>query len=122
MRLTSKQLLSSNHEYLNTHKDCNLNEFFGSLKPFLNKNPWIQRLLGFGSSGRPEKFQAYANDPKVQGPLGLVGTEMTQAAKRKIIAPYLLAPRTLGNVEADLGRMNRLEKHAQVQYGTFNKS
>jgi hypothetical protein len=36
-----------------------------------------------------------------------------------MIAQFLLAPRTLGNVEADLGRMNRLEKHAQTQYGAY---
>ena len=109
MRLTSKQLLSI---------DSSLHESF-NLKPFLDRNPWLQRLLGFAAGGRPEKFQEYASDPKVQGPLGIVGSEMTQAAKRKIVAPYLLAPRTLGNVEADLGRMNRLEKHAQIQYGAY---
>jgi hypothetical protein len=118
MRLNNKQLNSLNEAYLKMQDSCILNEGI-NFKKFLDKNPWVSRLLGFGSSGRPEKFQAYVNDPRVQGPAGIVGTEMAQAAKRKMIAPFLLAPRTLGNVEADLGRMNRLEKHAQTQYGAY---
>jgi hypothetical protein len=118
MRLDKKQFNSLNEAYCNMQDKSHLNERF-DLTRFLKNNPGLQRLLGFAGSGRPEKFQAYVNDPKIQGPAGIVGTEMAQAAKRKMIAPFLLAPRALGNVEADLGRMNRLEKHAQTQYGAY---
>lgn len=110
MRLTTKQLLSSNKAYCNMHKENYLNENF--YKDLITSK--FGKLLPFIG----DDFAKYRADEKAQGPIGRLGTRYKEAGIATLLAPYMFGPAAVANTSrAQLRRMGVGTKAYNIQYG-----